>query len=144
MTAWQGLALLSGPPGVLLVRGPETRIVEAIATQRPPAQGPCQLGDCWEFWENLLSAPLFLFLKKILFIHERHREKTQAEGEAGSLWGPNVELHPRTPASRPEPMADAQPLSHPGVSAPSFLLTPHRNRSCSVARHYRRELWCRH
>ena len=29
-------------------------------------------------------------------------------------------LDPRTPGSRPEPKADAQPLSHPG--APSLLL----------------------
>ena len=31
-----------------------------------------------------------LFFPKILFIHERHREgeeETQAEGEAGALWG---------------------------------------------------------
>ena len=40
---------------------------------------------------------------------------TQAEGEAGSLWGADVGLNPRTPGSRPEPKADAQPLSHPGV-----------------------------
>ena len=40
---------------------------------------------------------------------------TQAEGEAGSLQGLDVGLDPRTPGSRPEPKADAQPLSHPGV-----------------------------
>ena len=40
--------------------------------------------------------------------------ETQAEGEAGSLWG----LHLRTPGSLgspPEPKADTQPLSHPGA-----------------------------
>ena len=41
--------------------------------------------------------------------------ETQAEGEAGSLWGPDVGLDPQTPGSRPEPNADAQLLSHPGV-----------------------------
>ena len=52
---------------------------------------------------------------------EREREaETQAEGEAGSLWGVDAGLYPRTPKSRPEPKADAQPLSHPGV--PGFLL----------------------
>ena len=45
-----------------------------------------------------------------------HREaETQAEGEAGSCREPHVGLNPRTPGSRPEPKADAQPLSHPGV-----------------------------
>ena len=39
----------------------------------------------------------------------------QAEGEAGSLQGARWGLHPRTLGSRPEPKADAQPLSHPGV-----------------------------
>lgn len=27
-------------------------------------------------------------------------------------------LHPRTPGSRPEPKADAQPLTHPGALIP--------------------------
>ena len=40
--------------------------------------------------------------------------KTQAEGEAGSMKEPDVGLGPRTPGSRPEPKAEAQPLSHPG------------------------------
>ena len=43
--------------------------------------------------------------------------ETQAEGEAGSMQGARyVGLDPRTPGSRPERKADAQPLSHPGVS----------------------------
>ena len=41
--------------------------------------------------------------------------ETQAEGEAGSCREPDVGLDPRTPGSRPEPKADAQLLSHPGV-----------------------------
>ena len=41
---------------------------------------------------------------------EREAE-TQAKGEAGSIPG----LDPRTLGSRPEPTADAQPLSHPRV-----------------------------
>ena len=62
---------------------------------------------------------------------EREAE-TQAEGEAGSLGGPHVRFNPRTPGSRPEPKADAEPLSHPG--APEYFLqqylfssSPHRN-----------------
>ena len=33
---------------------------------------------------------------KILFIHERHRERREAEGEAGSMREPDVGLDPRT------------------------------------------------
>ena len=50
--------------------------------------------------------------------------ETQAEGEAGSMQGslPNVGLDPRTPGSHPEPKADAQPLSHPGIPCRSSIL----------------------
>ena len=34
---------------------------------------------------------------------------------------PDVGLHPGTLGSRPEPKADAQPLSHPGVPNLEFL-----------------------
>ena len=34
---------------------------------------------------------------------------------------PDVGLDPRTPGSRPEPKADAQPLSHPGVSCKLYF-----------------------
>ena len=38
----------------------------------------------------------FNFLKNILFIYLQETEaETQAEGEAGSLWGPDVGLNPR-------------------------------------------------
>ena len=43
-------------------------------------------------------------------MRDRKREvETEAEGEAGFLWGANAELDPRTPG------LDAQPLSHPGA-----------------------------
>ena len=56
-----------------------------------------------------------LFLK-ILFIYLFMREtqgesETEAEGEAGSLWGAQC----GTLGSRPEPKADAQRLSHTGI-----------------------------
>ena len=41
--------------------------------------------------------------------------ETQAEGEAGPMQGAGWGLDPGTPGSRPEPKADAQPLSHPGI-----------------------------
>ena len=56
---------------------------------------------------------------KILFIHERHREKQrrrQREKQA-PCGEPDVGLDPRTPGSGPEPKADTQPLSHPGAPA---------------------------
>ena len=42
----------------------------------------------------------------------RQREKQAPYGD------PHVGLDPRTPRSRPEPKADAQPLRHPGVPRP--------------------------
>ena len=48
--------------------------------------------------------------------------ETQAEGEAGSLWGANAGLDPRTPGSRPELKADAQSLSHQGAPIIIFLI----------------------
>ena len=54
---------------------------------------------------------------KILFIYERHRERGRdihrgrsRLPQGSSMWDLNPEL-----GSRPEPKADAQPLSHPGV-----------------------------
>ena len=56
-----------------------------------------------------------------MFIHERHREaETQAEREAGSLQEPDMGLDPGPPGSCPEPKADVQPLSHPGI--PKFAV----------------------
>ena len=53
---------------------------------------------------------LFFFKRFYLFIHERHTERGRDTGR-----GREMGLDPRTPRSRPEPKADAQPLSHPGV-----------------------------
>ena len=47
---------------------------------------------------------------------ERQRE-TQREKQAPCR-EPDLGLNPGTPGSRPEPKADAQPLTHPGV--PNF------------------------
>lgn len=55
---------------------------------------------------------------------ERAQARGVAEGEAGSPLSrePDAGLHPRTPGSRPEQKADAQPLSHPGDPGHETLL----------------------
>ena len=58
-----------------------------------------------------------MFFKDFIFSRETHterqrhrqREKQAPHGE------PYAGLYPRTPASQPEPKADGQPLSHPGI-----------------------------
>ena len=66
----------------------------------------------------------FLFKDFIyLFMRDRERERQrhrQREKQAPCR-EPNVGPNPRTPGSRPEPKADTQPLSHPGIPQP-FLL----------------------
>ena len=59
-----------------------------------------------------LSHPKILFiLERLLREWQKHRprEKQAPCGE------PDVGLNPRTPGSRPEPKADAKPLSQPGI-----------------------------
>ena len=70
--------------------------------------------------ETLTQAPKGFFKKDFiyLFMKDTHRERQghrQKEKQAPCR-EPDVGLNPRTPqGSRPEPKADAQPLSHPGV-----------------------------
>ena len=45
---------------------------------------------------------------------ERGRKRGRQEKQAPCK-EPDVGLNPRTPGSGPEPKANAQPLSHPGV-----------------------------
>ena len=56
---------------------------------------------------------IYRFFLKILFIHER--QEREAEEEAGSMQEPDVGVDPGTMGSCPEPKADVQLLSHPGV-----------------------------
>ena len=51
---------------------------------------------------------------------QRHRQR-ERQAPCGE---PDVGLRPRTPGSSPEPKAEAQPLSHSGVSLCSFLVDP--------------------
>ena len=52
----------------------------------------------------------------------RERERHGQREKQAPCREPNAELDPRTPGSHPEPKADAQPLSHPGVPICSILL----------------------
>ena len=61
---------------------------------------------------------LFCNFLKRLYLFTRDTE-TQVEGEAGSPWEPNVEIDPSTPGSRPEPKADAQPVSYTHLTLPT-------------------------
>ena len=46
---------------------------------------------------------------------------------------PNVGLDPRTPGSQPEPKADTQPLSHPGIPIIGFcFLVTIRHAQCLI------------
>ena len=54
---------------------------------------------------------------------EREAE-TRAEGEAGSMQGARRGTRSRILGPRPEPKADAQPLSHPGAPPAFFLMRP--------------------
>ena len=65
-----------------------------------------------------LRAGLEFFFLKILFIYsqETQREAETLQSEKQAPTGePDAGLDPRTPGSCPEPKADAQPPSHPGV-----------------------------
>ena len=60
----------------------------------------------------MLGIGLLQFLKKVLFIHERHTQReaeTQAEGEAAPCGEPDLGLDPRTRGSRPECKVDVPP-----------------------------------
>ena len=65
-----------------------------------------------------------VFFKKILFIHERHRDRGRNTGRERSRpphQEPGMGFNPRIPGSWPEPKADAQPLSHPSAPDHSYF-----------------------
>ena len=65
---------------------------------------------------------LNIFFLKILFIYswEIERQRHRQREKQASCREPDVGLDPGTPGSWPEPKADTQPLSHPGV--PNLVL----------------------
>ena len=56
-----------------------------------------------------------IFKISFLVIHERHRDTGRGRGRSRLFGEPDAGLDPRIRGSCPEPKADAQPLSHPGV-----------------------------
>ena len=65
----------------------------------------------------IFSVMFYTFLKRFLFIHERHgeRQRHRQREKQAPCKEPNVGLNTGTVGSCPELKADAQLLSHPGV-----------------------------
>ena len=82
------------------------------------------LDQIFQAYPVLFVFGLFLFFK-ILFIYslETHRERGRDTGreKQAPCGKPNTGLDPKSPGSRPELKADAQPLSHPGAPYPKSL-----------------------
>ena len=51
---------------------------------------------------------------------ERERQRHRQREKQAPCGEPDARLDSRTLGSRPEPKADAHPLSHPGASPPPF------------------------
>ena len=72
---------------------------------------------------NYLKA---FFLKKRLFIYSwdthRKRQRHRQREKQAPCREPDAEFNPKTPGSRPEPKADSELLSHPGILIWSFLM----------------------
>ena len=83
--------------------------------QLHPAPTPWSL--TFQCFLSFLFFSFFFFLRFYLFIPERHRERQTYRGKEkqAPCREPDVGLGTRTPGSRPEPKADAQPLSHSGI-----------------------------
>ena len=79
----------------------------------------------------LTNLSLSLFFKNILFIYSkgthRERQRHRQKEKQAPCGEPHAGLDPRTLGSHPEPKADAQPLSPPGVPLPISVQTrpPH-------------------
>eukprot|EP00071_Canis_lupus_P038742 XP_022272299.1 uncharacterized protein LOC102151387 isoform X3 [Canis lupus familiaris] len=56
-----------------------------------------------------------MILFNVVFALRRERQRHRQREKQAPCRGPDVGLNPGTPGSRPEPKADAQLLSHPGI-----------------------------
>ena len=69
-----------------------------------------------------------VFLKDFIYLFMREARHRQGEKQV-PCGEPDEGLDPGTPGSRPEPKADAQPLSHPGAPSKDvfkgkFIISP--------------------
>ena len=55
---------------------------------------------------------------------ERERQRHEQREKTGSMQEAQCGLDPGSPGSRPEPKADVQPLSHPGIPIANFYISP--------------------
>ena len=92
-----------------------------------------------------MKKDICLYFFKILFIYSRETKREgqkhrQREEKQTPCREPKVGLDPRTPGSRPELKADAQPLSHPSIPGhmslnatifPNLFLMQKRKKCCS-------------
>ena len=71
---------------------------------------------------TMLKKYIFDFFFKILFIHEKERQRHRQREKQAPCREPDVGPNPGSLGSRPEPKADAKPLSHPEIPLmPHFL-----------------------
>ena len=74
----------------------------------------------------MIQQSFFFFLKDFIYLFvrdtqsQRHRQR-EKQAPTGEL---DAGLDPRTMGSRPEPRADAQPLSHPGAPPHQSSIIP--------------------
>ena len=61
-------------------------------------------------------APFFFKIYLFIYDRERERQRHRRREKQAPCREPDAALDPRTPGSSPGPKADAQPLSHPGVT----------------------------
>ena len=77
--------------------------------------------------ENEVSTEGFFFLRLLIYLFmrdtqkERERKRQRQREKQAPYREPDAGLDPRTPGSRPELKADAQPLSHPGIPLNLFF-----------------------
>ena len=73
------------------------------------------------FFISFLLFILFIFIKDLIYLfmrdthRERQRQRHRQREKQAPCRKPDVGLDPGTPGSHPEPKANAQPLSHPGI-----------------------------
>ena len=77
------------------------------------AASPCCLQDHNLFYLFIFKDFIYLFMRDRE--RERERQRHRQKKKQAPYREPDVGLNPWTPGSRPEPKAEAQPLSHPGV-----------------------------